>query len=140
MLGFPNGEKTTFHIINLRKKYVFNPVNFSDLEIMSMKISSIFSLSTLSISYFFHIHVYSNLKSSKSEDFCFINWFYIFTWLRIDRFFFNRLRNKRRRNRRQEGPRDACSTTEDLELLCLHSVAERDPMLTPKMCLFQKLD
>lgn len=58
-------------MFNLHKKYVFNPVNFSDLKIISMKISSIFSLSTLSISYFFHIYVYFNLKSSKSEDFCF---------------------------------------------------------------------
>lgn len=60
--------------------------------------------------------------------------------LRIYSFFFNRLKSKKRRNRRQEGPRDECSTTEDLELSSLHLVAERDPMPTPKMCLYQKQD
>ena len=43
-----------------------------------------------------------------------------------------RLRNKKRKSRRLAEPRDACNTTEDLELSSPHSAAERDPMLTPK--------
>ena len=48
----------------------------------------------------------------------------------------NRLRNKRRKSRRLAEPRDACNTTDDLELLSPHSAEERDPMLTPKQCVY----
>lgn len=48
----------------------------------------------------------------------------------------NRLRNKRRKSRRLAEPRDACNTTDDLELSSPHSAAERDPMLTPKQCVY----